>query len=104
MHTFISLDTEVFARKKKGNGVWELLNCSLIGINNCWPGMVKLLCPSYKILSRLSLHFEFVPCPLPTLWHSEGSLLSHLFAFAYAVPTGKPLSSILWQIPAHLLR
>lgn len=85
--------------------IWELISYSLIGVSDTWPGPVKLFFPSYKVLSNLSLHFELAPCPILTVpysQHPERSLLSHLFAFAYAIPIGKPLSFIVCL--AHFLR
>lgn len=84
---------------------WGLLSCSLFGVNNSWPGTGKLFSPLNEVLSNLNIHLELAACPIltgPYSEHPECSLLSHLFAFAYAVPIGKPLSLILCL--AHFLR
>lgn len=103
----ITLKLRSLPEKKEMEFVWGLLNCSHVGINNCWPGIVKLLfLPVASSLSRLNLHFEFAPC---RLFYSLCGILNAacppiLFAFVYVLPIGKPFSFILWQISAHLVR
>lgn len=103
--SYIALKLKSLWETEEIEFIWELISYSLIGVSDTWPGTVKLFFPSYKVLSNLSLHFALAPCPVLTVpysQHPERSLLSRLFALAYAIPIGKPLSFIVCL--AHFLR